>query len=70
MIEEFFEHNPYDLDKTSKNALLTKELVELTEFHKKHCAEYASFLKTVGYDSMAVNSIEDIPFYPVRMFKE
>ena len=41
MIEEFFEHNPYDLDKTSKNALLTKELVELTEFHKKHCAEYA-----------------------------
>ena len=33
MIEEFFEHNPYDLDKTSKNALLTKELVEIGRAH-------------------------------------
>lgn len=70
MIEDFYALEPYELDKEAKSALLTKELLELTEFHRKHCIEYASFLDTVGYDAEKVKSAEDIPFYPVRMFKE
>ena len=70
MIDEFFGLNPYELNKSEKNKLLTRELVELTRHHRECCKEYASFLHAVGYDENKVRNIEDIPFFPVRMFKE
>ncbi len=70
MIEDFYELNPYELNKDEKADLLKRELIELTEYHKDHCKEYANFLKGVGYDKAAVNKVSDIPFFPVRMFKE
>lgn len=70
MIEEFYELNPYELNKEEKNRRLTKELLELTEYHRNRCLEYRMFLDTIGYDEGKVNCVEDIPFYPVRMFKE
>lgn len=70
MIDDFYELEPYELDKEEKQKLLTKELVELTEYHKNKCPEYERFLNALGYDMTAVKSIEDIPFYPVRMFKD
>ena len=69
MIEEFYEHEPYDLEKGAKDALLTKELLELTKFHKEHCTEYARFLNAIGFDERNVKTIADIPFFPVRLFK-
>lgn len=70
MIEDFYQLNPYELNKDQKREKLTKELIELTEFHKEHCEEYRRFLDAVGYDKNNVQSVEDIPFYPVRMFKD
>ena len=70
MIEDFYELDPYELDKDAKNELLTKELIELTEYHRCHCKEYNRFLTTIGYDRDKICRKEDIPFYPVRMFKE
>lgn len=70
MIEDFYQRNPYELEKEEKRSLLTKELVELTAFHRRHCTEYDNFLSTVGYDEAGVTGVEDIPFFPVRMFKE
>lgn len=70
MIDDFYQYNPYELDKKQKNMLLTKELKELTEYHRKRCEEYSSFLSAVKYDANNVHFVEDIPFYPVRMFKE
>lgn len=70
MIEDFYQLGPYELGKEDKDKLLTKELLELTEYHKTHCEEYARFLEAVGYDPRNVQSAEDIPFFPVRMFKE
>lgn len=70
MIEEFFELNPYELNKEEKDKLLTKELKELTRFHGERCEEYRSFLSAVDYQEDKVKGIEDIPFFPVRMFKE
>lgn len=69
MIENFYEHEPYDLDKDSKNKLITKELIELTKFHREHCIEYKRFLDSMGFDSVGVNTASDIPFFPVRLFK-
>ena len=70
MIEDFYLHEPYDLNKETKNQLLTKELKELTNIHRKKCVEYDRFLNTIRYNEHNVKSIEDIPFFPVRMFKE
>lgn len=69
MIEDFYEHEPYDLDKSAKAALVTKELVELTRRHRAACKEYDRFLNAVGYDENKVRGPEDIPFFPVRLFK-
>ena len=69
MIEEFYEHEPYDLEKGAKDALLTKELLELTKFHRDNCPEYRRFLDAMGFDEKNVKSVSDIPFFPVRLFK-
>lgn len=70
MIEDFYKLEPYDLDKTEKNEMLTSELVRLTREHGEKCQEYKRVLDTVGYREENVSTIADIPFYPVRMFKE
>lgn len=70
MIEDFYQYEPYELDKRKKNELLVNELKELTEFHRSNCKEYSNFLDAVNYDKDKVNGVEDIPFYPVRMFKD
>ncbi len=70
MIDEFFEVSPYEWDREKKEQKLTKELIELTKHHRENCPEYASFLNAVGYDESKVKSYKDIPFFPVRLFKE
>lgn len=70
MIEDFYSLEPYELNKETKNKLLTKELKELTNIHRKKCDEYNRFLNTIQYDDCKTNCVEDIPFFPVRMFKE
>ena len=70
MIEDFYSFEPYELDKETKNRLLTKELKELTNTHRKRCVEYNRFLNTIQYDDCKTNCVADIPFFPVRMFKE
>lgn len=70
MIDDFYNHTPYELNKEDKNRLLTRELKALTAYHREHCPQYANFLATVGYDETMVEETKDIPFFPVRMFKE
>lgn len=70
MIEDFYQYEPYALNKEEKKVLLTKELKELTMYHREYCREYGRFLGTVGYVEDNVKSAADIPFFPVRMFKE
>jgi phenylacetate-coenzyme A ligase PaaK-like adenylate-forming protein len=69
MIEDFYNHEPFDMDKNEKDTMLTKELIELTRFHKAHSEAYSNFLDAIGYNEDDVKNASDIPFYPVRMFK-
>lgn len=70
MIEDFYNIEPYSLNKEEKSDLITKELIELTRHHREACREYDRFLKAVNYDEAEVKGPEDIPFYPVRLFKD
>ncbi len=69
MIKDFYDIEPYELNKEEKSELLTKELLELTGLHQSRCPEYARFLNAVGYEEDKLKSPADIPFFPVRLFK-
>lgn len=70
MLEDFYKLNPYELDRQEKIRMLTKELLELTEYHKSRCPEYRNMLEALNYRPENIQSYLDIPFFPVRMFKE
>ena len=59
---------PYELDEKKKSELLDEILIKLTDHHKKNCPEYAKILAAIGYTG--ARSYYDIPFLPVRLFKE
>lgn len=61
---------PFSLDKQEKEKLLTERLVELTKIHKKNCLEYNRILQAIDFDIDKVKSYKDLPFLPVRLFKE
>lgn len=68
--EEMLELSPYSLAKEEKEKLLTKRLIELTELHKEKCPEYSKILDSIDYNQEKVSSYKDLPFLPVRLFKE
>ncbi len=61
---------PFSLGRAEKEKLLTGRLLGLTEHHRLNCPEYRRMLEASGYDGTAAASYRDIPFLPVRMFKE
>lgn len=68
--DEILEHSPYSLGKEEKQVMLTRRITELTEYHKQRCPEYARILEAVGFDSDRIQSYAELPFLPVRLFKE
>lgn len=68
--EDLMSYNPYQLNYEEKARLLTKRLVELTKHHKDNCQEYCKILEAIGFELDSVHSYLDIPFLPVRLFKE
>ena len=68
--EEILNISPYSLRKIEKQKILTERLVELTSHHMECCSEYRSMLETIGFDSKEIRVYKDLPFLPVRLFKE
>ncbi len=67
--EKILEIPPYAPAKSQKSGILLKRLEELTASHRKACAPYGRILQVLGIpESFA--SYYDIPFLPVRLFKE
>ena len=70
MIEDFFAYSPYELPQSQKEQLLLKELRALTRHHYENCLPYRNMLEGLGVDIAGINSVAEVPFFPVRMFKE
>ena len=68
--DEILSKPPYSLNEEEKGELLTERLNELTKLHQKNCPEYRSMLEAVGFDAARIRSYKEIPFLPVRLFKE
>ncbi len=61
---------PYSLDKNEKSEILTARLRELTEYHKENCKIYAKILQMLKVNLKDINSYYDLPFLPIRLFKD
>lgn len=68
--EELLDFFPYELDKTQKRRFLTDRLITQTERHMNNCPEYKKILDSIGCDEEKADSYEELPFLPVRLFKE
>lgn len=68
--DEILSIPPYSLDEKKKGELLTERLKELTKLHQENCPEYRHMLEAAGFDADNIESYKDIPFLPVRLFKE
>ena len=67
---EILQLEPYGVGREDKRRLLTDKLTELTALHAEKCPPYARMLRTVGFDAARIDSYEQLPFLPVRLFKE
>lgn len=67
---DFLEIPPYSLGRDEKNKLLTDRMKELTNFHIDNCVEYRRLIHSINFKEKKVNSYYDLPFLPVRLFKE
>jgi len=70
LTEEELNIPPYSLSKDEKRTFLTKHLVALTRQHYEHCAEYKKILNAISFDINNISDYSQIPFLPVRLFKE
>lgn len=68
-IEKFFNRPVYSDDQRSTRAQMLPILIDLVKFHYQNCAEYQNILDALRFDFSTVESIEDLPFLPARLFK-
>lgn len=66
----FFDIAPYSLTKHEENEHFFRGMKMLTKHHYLNCKEYSKILDVLGFELSAIHSILDIPFLPVRLFKE
>lgn len=60
---------PFSLCKQEKEAVLTRKLGELTQYHYNNCGAYRGILNGLGFLADKVTCVKDIPFLPVSLFK-
>lgn len=68
--DEILNIPPYSMGREEKEKFLTGILAELTRHHYERCTEYRKIMSTFGFDLENIASYYDIPFLPVRLFKE
>ena len=66
----WLDFKPYALNAKQKSDVLTQTLLELTRWHFTQCPEYRSILNSQRIDPNDIHRLEEIPFVPVRLFKE
>lgn len=70
VLEETIEMPPFSLTKCEKELLYTKALYELTLHHYKNCQQYRKILNVLNFNPTKSCRISDVPFVPVRLFKD
>ena len=59
----------FNLSHADKNNFMLRNMNVLTQFHLKNCFEYKTLMEKFGKIKPSYDSLLDIPFIPVRLFK-
>lgn len=70
LIDEMLQYNPYVLNKQDKSKIMTEKLRELTSNHISNNKEYERMMKSINFSPEMLENYEELPFLPVRLFKE
>ena len=70
VVEELLATPPFGMESGEKRGLYAQELSDLTLHHYHCCPEYRRLSSLLGYTPDARMAVEEIPFIPVRLFKE
>ncbi len=68
-IEDMLSAKQYSIVSDEKNQMLLSEFNDLTRFHYGRCGEYASIINRLFAGRTEYDSLQEIPFLPVRLFK-
>ncbi len=69
-IDEILEIPPYSLGREEKHKMLNERLHNLTLRHYENCEAYRRMMDARGLDINNLPDYEELPFLPVRLFKE
>lgn len=69
VLDDLLAMEPYSLSQLSKNQLMFDLLLNLTEHHIHSCVEYKNIMQGMAFNKAKVNTIYDLPYLPVRLFK-
>ena len=69
-LTDIIDTQPFLLEHKDKAELYLQALSDLTKHHYSRCFQYKRLLDVLGFEPGQVKSAEDIPFIPVRLFKE
>ncbi len=68
IINNLLKKNPFIFDATTKNKIFLKEIIKLTNYHKRHCKKYKNIINFL-FKNTIIKSIENIPFIHASTFK-
>lgn len=69
-LDNFFSIPQYSLNQQDKNKMLFKLLSELNHHHLKYSSDYAKIINTLYPEKHNQQTIQDIPYLPVGLFKK
>ncbi len=70
LFEDILKLTPFGVTQNEKEELLNQRLSDLTQYHVAHCEAYRRMLEAVDFHPEGTHAYTDIPFLPVRLFKE
>jgi len=59
----------YTFDKNRKHDFFLNHMLNLFDHHINECNEFKAMMSSVCYQRQNINSIDELPFIPVRLFK-
>jgi phenylacetate-coenzyme A ligase PaaK-like adenylate-forming protein len=66
----WLDFEPYGLDSVRKHEVMLAAMRELTLWHAQQCAEYHQVMQALQVTPANLDRLEDVPYLPVRLFKE
>lgn len=70
MLNELLEGTAYGVPQEVKEEQLLQGLNDLTAFHAEKCVAYKSIVNGIWGGKLSVDSITDVPYLPVSLFKK